>query len=181
MGFEQNRVMLQSSPSGCASATVMHGYSRMGSSVVSLAQYIRGMGYTAIPAKNDTGLSVPMAIDAGFGEGSRMGMVVTPEFGPNIRIAKVLTDMPLIPDKPIEFGVQKFCETVKSAPERALPRLSALGDLAGNPATSATTRASSSGTTTTKNASSSGSITVIPAPRAWRSAPLPRAICSATP
>ena len=113
LGFAQNRVMVQSAPSACAAATVSHGYARMGISATSLAQYIRGMGYTAIPSKNDTALSVPLAVDAGLGEGSRMGMVITPEFGPNIRIAKVLTNMPLIPDKPIHFGVKAFCRTCK--------------------------------------------------------------------
>jgi tetrachloroethene reductive dehalogenase len=113
LGFAQNRVMMQSAPSACAAATVSFGYSRMGIGATSLAQYIRGLGYTALPAKNDTALSVPLAVDAGLGESSRMGLVITPEFGANIRIAKVLTNMPLVPDKPIQFGVKEFCKVCK--------------------------------------------------------------------
>jgi reductive dehalogenase len=59
---------------------------------------------------NDTSLSIPIAIDAGMGELSRIGIVITPKYGPRVRWAKVLTDMPLVPDGPISFGVTEFCE-----------------------------------------------------------------------
>ena len=86
------------------------GYSRMGITDVALAEAIRTMGYTAIPCKNGTGMSIPMAIDAGLGQLGRNGLLITPDYGANIRIGKVLTDMPLIPDKPIDFGVTEFCK-----------------------------------------------------------------------
>lgn len=86
------------------------GYSRMGITDVAIAEAIRTMGYTAIPCKNGTGLSIPMAIDAGLGQLGRNGLLITPDFGACIRIGKVLTDMPLIPDSPIDFGVTEFCE-----------------------------------------------------------------------
>jgi len=57
------------------------------------------------------GLSVPYAIAAGLGEGSRMGLLVTYKYGPRVRIAKVYTDLDFIEyDKPHTFGVMKFCE-----------------------------------------------------------------------
>jgi reductive dehalogenase len=87
------------------------GYSRMGITDVALAEAIRTLGYTAIPCKNGTGLSIPMAIDAGLGQLGRNGLLITPDFGAGIRIGKVLTDMPLIPDQPIDFGVTEFCES----------------------------------------------------------------------
>jgi len=40
---------------------------------------------------------------------ARNGLLITPTFGPRVRLAKVFTDLPLIPDKPIEFGVWDFC------------------------------------------------------------------------
>jgi len=113
MAMEQNRVLTQCSPSMTTTCASSLGYSRMAIAVVMLAEYIRGMGYTAIPAMNGTGLSIPMAIDAGIGTCGRNGLLVSPEFGPNIRLCKVLTDMPLSPDKPIEFGVEEFCKTCK--------------------------------------------------------------------
>jgi len=86
------------------------GYSRMGITDVALAEAIRTLGYTAIPCKNGTGLSIPMAIDAGLGQLGRNGLLITPEYGACVRIGKVLTNMPLVPDRPIDFGVTEFCE-----------------------------------------------------------------------
>lgn len=113
MAFAQNRRMVQTSPSMLSMAATFQGYSRMGFGAITLAEYIRMEGYTALPCKNDTGLSVPMAVDAGLGEVGRNSILITPEFGPNVRLAKVITNMPLIPDKPIEFGVQEFCKSCK--------------------------------------------------------------------
>ena len=59
---------------------------------------------------NSTALSIPLAIDAGLGELGRLGQLITPEWGPHVRIDKVLTNLPLIPDKPITFGVTAYCE-----------------------------------------------------------------------
>ncbi len=87
------------------------GYGRMGLTAIALAEAIRTMGYTALPCMNDTGLSVPLAIDAGLGQLGRLGHMITPWFGPHVRIAKVLTDMPLLPDSPIDFGVTEYCTT----------------------------------------------------------------------
>jgi len=74
------------------------------------ARFIRGLGYKAIPCGNDTALSIPLAIDAGLGELGRNGLLITPEFGPRVRLSKVFTDLSLVPDEPIEFGVVEFCE-----------------------------------------------------------------------
>jgi len=53
-----------------------------------------------------------------------MGLLITPEFGPRVRLCKVLTDLPLVSDKPIEFGVWDFCfkcqKCVKYCPSRAI-------------------------------------------------------------
>jgi reductive dehalogenase len=36
--------------------------------------------------------------------------MITPKYGPRVRLAKVLTDLPLAIDGPITFGVTEFCE-----------------------------------------------------------------------
>lgn len=100
------------------------GYSRAAWCASSLATFIAELGYKAIPAVNELGLSIPMAIDAGLGEMGRHGQLITREFGPRVRISKVFTDLPLIPDSPLDIGVQKFCEKcklcAKYCPSRAL-------------------------------------------------------------
>ena len=98
-----------------------------------LAQFIRGLGYQAIPSGNDTACSIPMAIDAGLGEIARNGLLITPQYGPRVRLAKVFTDLPLVPDAPIQFGVWEFCRTCKKCalkcPSKSIP----LGDASAEP------------------------------------------------
>jgi reductive dehalogenase len=109
LAFEEDYQALSNSPGRVASAAVGDGYSRMAVTSHTLAEFIRGLGYRAAPAGNGTGLSIPIAIDAGLGQSGRMGLLVTPKYGPRVRLAKVITDMPLIPDPPIDFGVTEFC------------------------------------------------------------------------
>ncbi len=109
VAVDMDYAALRTSPTHIARAAVGMGYSKMAFTAGFLAQYIRGLGWKAIPMGNDTALSVPLAIDAGLGELSRCGIVITPEFGPRVRLAKVFTDLPLVVDKPVEFGVWDFC------------------------------------------------------------------------
>jgi reductive dehalogenase len=110
LAFEEYYLGIQNSPGRLASAAVGDGYSRMAVTSSTLADFIRGLGYRALPAGNGVGLSIPMAIDAGLGQLGRLGLLITPKYGPRVRIAKVITDMPLVPNDPIEFGVTEFCD-----------------------------------------------------------------------
>ncbi len=111
MAVEMDWERIKKSPGYEASAATALGYSNMAEVAPSLAKYIRSLGYPAIPCGNDTVQSIPVAIDAGLGELGRNGLLLTPEFGPRVRLCKVLTDLPLKPDKPIEFRIQHFCES----------------------------------------------------------------------
>jgi len=111
LGIEMEWGGINTSPKGAASAATALAYSKMSQLSASLAKYIRSLGYPAIPCGNDTAQSIPLAIDAGMGELGRNGLMLSPEYGPRQRICKVLTDLPLVPDKPVDFGIQKFCET----------------------------------------------------------------------
>lgn len=110
------------SPAHPASAATGMGYSRMAFAAGLLAQFIRGLGYKAVPSGNDTACSIPMAIDAGLGELARNGLLVTPKYGPRLRLAKVFTDLTLIPDSPIEFGVWDFCMICRKCAEQCPSR-----------------------------------------------------------
>jgi epoxyqueuosine reductase len=108
-----------------ASGSTGLGYSKMVEVSSALAKFIRIMGYPAIPIGNDTCNNVPIAVDAGLGEVGRHGLLVTPRFGPRVRLASVLTDMPMATDKPIEFGVKKLCSNclkcAEQCPNNAIP------------------------------------------------------------
>jgi epoxyqueuosine reductase len=74
-----------------------------------LASYIRSLGYNAIGHNNGYVRSIPVAMLAGLGEVGRNGLLLTEKWGPNVRINTVTTDIPLIPDKPVDIGIQSVC------------------------------------------------------------------------
>ena len=116
--------LLARTPTPLGDAASALGYSHSAFVVSSLAVFIRGLGYEAIPCVNDTAQSIPFALDAGLGELSRLNKLVTPEFGPAVRLCKVFTDLPMAYDKPVDFGLVEFCKTCKKCaevcPSRAL-------------------------------------------------------------
>lgn len=109
-------------------ATTMMAYSKISFTALSMAEFIRSLGYNAIPSANCTAINIPLAIDAGLGELARSAKLVHPVYGPRCRISKVITDMPLVADQPISFGVKAFCDVCKKCarvcPSKAIP----LGD-----------------------------------------------------
>ena len=108
--IEMNSLFVQASPAPLSTVPNSAGYGRMGIVSHLVAQFIRAMGYVAIPCKNDTVLSVPLAIEAGLGQFGRHGLLLTPEFGSSIRLGVILTNMPLVHDRPINFGIDNFCD-----------------------------------------------------------------------
>ncbi len=126
IGIEMDFEGIRKSPGWGASTATAMVYSRMGEVVSKLAKYIRTLGYEAVPSGNDTAQNIPLAIDAGLGELGRLGLLLTPEFGARQRLCKVLTNLPLVPDKPIDFGMQRFCEwcmaCAHACPAQAIPK-----------------------------------------------------------
>ena len=94
----------------------MMSYATSGFIAIILADYIRRLGY---PAKAHYApfydvVLPPILLWAGLGEMSRLGdSVVHPFLGPRFKAAVVTTDLPLQPDKPIDFGLQDFCSKCK--------------------------------------------------------------------
>jgi len=108
---------IQTSPSYLAATATALGYGEMAYVTIAMAQSIRNLGYRAIPMSNDTALSIPLAIDAGLGQLGRNGLLVTPQYGSRIRLCKVLTNLPLVPDQPVDFGLTEICKTCKQCAE----------------------------------------------------------------
>ena len=117
--------LMKTVPSALGSSATGIGYSNDATLLIALAQYIRGLGYEAFGSLNDTALSIPYAIKAGLGEFGRNGLLITKDFGPRVRLGRIYTNMPLAYDKPINFGVQKFCEIckrcAKTCPSKSIP------------------------------------------------------------
>ncbi len=110
---EMDHRTIETVPSALSGAATGQGYSRDIIAVLSITQYIRNLGYRAFASLNDTALSIPLAIQAGLGQYGRHGLLITPEFGPRVRIVKIFTDLPLIADEPIDFGVTETCNTCR--------------------------------------------------------------------
>jgi len=117
MAVRMDSAAIRTSPTFLACTETGLGYSRMAFCIGCMAEFIRSLGYKAIPMCNDTALSVPMAIDAGLGELGRNGLLITPEYGSCVRLCKVFTNLSLKIDKPIEFGVTEFCKKCKKCAE----------------------------------------------------------------
>ncbi len=84
-------------------------YARMAPTLWMLAEFIRGLGYQAIPAANDTALSIPLAVDAGLGQLGRHGLLINPKVGARCRISKIFTDLPLEALGAVDSGITEFC------------------------------------------------------------------------
>ncbi|MGB7061269.1 MAG: reductive dehalogenase [Candidatus Zixiibacteriota bacterium] len=90
-----------------------------------LAHYIRNLGYQArahVSGSNYQIMLPSVAYDTGLGELGRFGYLISPRFGARIRLGAVTTEIPLIPDKPIQFGVRDFCEKCKKCAENCPPK-----------------------------------------------------------
>ncbi len=105
-----------------------YNYARGAYITTILAQWFGNLGYRAVAEHNRhyDMLMVPLAVDAGLGELGRQGYLIARKYGPRVRLFAVQTDMPLVPDSPVDLGAEKFCERclkcAESCPSRSIPR-----------------------------------------------------------
>ena len=125
IGQAMDASMIATAPSALAGAATGLGYSQDVIVLLAVSQYIRNLGYQAVPTLNDTALAIPYAIKAGLGEYGRHGLVITPEYGSNVRFGKIFTDLPMAFDAPIRFGVDEMCSICRACsdgcPSSAIP------------------------------------------------------------
>jgi ferredoxin len=93
-------------------AQSMRAYLRASMIACALAAHLRSLGWAAEAhtAAYDEINHIPLLLRAGIGELSRIGeLVLNPFVGPRFKSGVVTTDMPLTSDRPIDFGLQDFC------------------------------------------------------------------------
>ncbi len=96
-------------------------YSRTRVVAARVQSFIHQLGYAArihVPGTSYDLMVPPICIDAGLGQQGRHSILITPELGSNFRPAVITTDLPMQPDKPIDFGVEEFCKTCKVCAEQ---------------------------------------------------------------
>ncbi|MDA4844226.1 2Fe-2S iron-sulfur cluster-binding protein [Hoeflea poritis] len=79
-----------------------------------IGEQIRRLGYSARVHSVLDGdvLQPPLLLLSGLGEVSRIGEVIlNPFLGPRLKSGVVTTSMPMTHDKPIDFGLQHFCNS----------------------------------------------------------------------
>ncbi|MDP2873568.1 MAG: reductive dehalogenase domain-containing protein [Bacillota bacterium] len=127
MAFEMDYRRIASSPSFIDAAEVGWGYARAAMTAVSLAAYLRELGYPARAhvVRDEQVLHIPLAVLAGLGELARNGLLITARYGPRVRLATVTTDLPLAPSRPMDLGVRRFCgvclKCAAACPSRSVP------------------------------------------------------------
>lgn len=113
-------------PSVTSVVAIIDGYVDVGQAAVELAKYIRSLGWQA---EADTNLGnapskimhIPLAVSAGLGQMGRHTSLITKEFGANVRLATVLTDIPLEFDGPVDIGVEDLCHNCSICAQNCPP------------------------------------------------------------
>lgn len=113
---EMSYKSMQQAPKGPVIMESAQQYLNAGTIAVQMAQFIRNLGFDA-RAHIDANyrLICPIvAQDAGLGTIGRMGLLMTPNLGPRVRIGIVTTNLELdVNTKPIDSSVIHFCEICK--------------------------------------------------------------------
>ncbi len=110
---------MRRSPTQLGSQTTSLAYTRGEVIQASAQEFLRGLGYQGLSesSTNALGISPALGVMAGLGEMSRLNRMITPEFGPMVRVFKILTDLPVSVDKPIDAGIMEFCKRCKKCAE----------------------------------------------------------------
>lgn len=94
------------------------------SAVLQLAETLKSAGWLALPSAGGLLMADHHGALAGLGEIGRLGLLITPEYGPNLRLFTIITNYPFQVKGPAIFGVADYCETcqrcINECPAKAL-------------------------------------------------------------
>lgn len=112
LGLPMDRGPMSQAPQPPAGTEVLRGYRLVGKLAVELAEHIRALGWPAkayLDTKATEFLHIPLAVEAGLGELGKHGSLISRRHGSNLRLATVLTDLPLEAGRPVDLGVDDLC------------------------------------------------------------------------
>ena len=106
-------------PTALSTAASAIAYSEGTSVQLRLQQFINRLGYQCLAdgSMGTSGNSPGFGVLAGLGELSRLNRMISPRWGPMVRVFKVITDLPLAPTKPIDAGIFRYCRDCKKCAE----------------------------------------------------------------
>jgi len=120
----QDHDAMSTAPSTRSLVEVTRQYARGTRTAKAVANWLRGEGYDALPYGGPMAgsfLLIPPAILAGLGELGKHGSMIHRTLGSNFRLACVLTDAPLVPDRRHEFGASDFCANCRVCADACPP------------------------------------------------------------
>ena len=112
LALEQEHSATQTLPSIQAEEAQGETYRRQAELVKDLVAHINALGYRA-QVSGPTwqfGPMIPMFVDAGLGQLGVNGQLLSPHFGSRARLQIIITDARVTHDRPVDYGVPKFCE-----------------------------------------------------------------------
>ena len=118
--------MIKRAPGKETQVACILGYARTISVTSQLVLYIKSLGYDACTDNKVEYMSpmTPLAAYAGIGQIGRCNMLVSQQYGNRLKIGAVLTNLPLLADEPIDFGLVDFCRKcllcAESCPAKAI-------------------------------------------------------------
>ncbi|MGD2206041.1 MAG: reductive dehalogenase domain-containing protein [Anaerolineae bacterium] len=125
---EMDHALVGTAPAAPTLLESAHQYAAAAQLAVQLALFVRSQGYPArAHIDGDYCVVAPLvARDAGLGEIGRMGLLMTPDLGPRVRLGVVTTDLPLVVDgRHVDSSVLDFCrictKCADNCPVRAIP------------------------------------------------------------
>lgn len=120
---QMSQETLKRAPTAIAAQTTGLTYNRGASIQMTLQEFLRGLGYQGLgeATVNALGIAPALGVLGGLGELSRQNRLITPEYGPMVRVFKLVTDLPMATDRPIDAGIVKFCPRCKKCAEACPP------------------------------------------------------------
>jgi epoxyqueuosine reductase len=115
--MEMNRDRIDTSPSEQSFVEVHGTYHHLGRAANQIASWLRKVGYSAHAGHPLMGLALypPLAQQAGLGWRGLHGLLITPRFGPRVRLAAVFTsieNLPLGRENDLQW-IEEYCNLCK--------------------------------------------------------------------
>jgi epoxyqueuosine reductase len=112
LALEQDHAATQTIPSLEAEIAQGDAYKRQVQLAKQLVDYIHSLGYRAQVSGPiwHFGPMIPMFVEAGLGQLGVNGQLLSPHFGSRARLQIILTNAKVMYDRPVDYGIIKFCE-----------------------------------------------------------------------
>ncbi len=125
LAMEMDKARMDTAPSPDTAVMVHETYDKLGIAANRIARHLRGEGYSAQaghPLGGPT-LYPPLAQAAGLGRQGMHGLLITPSFGPRVRLAAVFTSIEDLPDTATDEHdwIDDFCRECAKCVRRCPP------------------------------------------------------------